>query len=623
MAAADELSQTYYPSCVVSMLIRFDEALQAQWASGAFINTPPATGSTTARLNSSAALANAGEPGTAGIARMPKSANIELPGIRKPGTFNLTFDYRDLPIDPRLVRSVGIEIYLDSVKASDFATGVVEQSSERGRASVIEPWRRISAVTPTPKNLVLKGLVDSWHVNHTSSGSIATLEGRDLTGLFLDTPLTPTLVQSIRLDQPIDVVIRNIVTQIGGWNQHLEVIAADATQWPGGSVPYLANDSRLNLAELDAAKAASKHKQKQQPRPRRSAKFNSKPRRSTGADPDKLSFWDLVTRYCFLVGAVPTYSVVKGGAGFRVALQILPQWGLYDYMGSDTVQGLAPSPFNPVRPDVGKVRRLMYGRNVEELSFERKYQGITARAVEVVSYDPSSKARNSQRLLSATSTLRPSYAEMQGVSPPLATIALPASRSSVSPSGLTSYDAVMRIPVKGVTDPVQLQRLADGLYEEIMRGETGGNIRTKSLASFGGKNEDPDLLYLRPRDPIQIAVDIRELGARAPNVSTPLTNETRQTDAALVEEITKRTGNKVLAQAIVASSRSAAFQPQNYFRVNAVRFDWDIKSGVSIAMDFHNYIMARDAIHPPPPAASNAPVAGARTGGGTQTKARK
>lgn len=614
--AGDELSTTYYPSCVVSLLIRFDEALLAQWATGDFVRTPPAETSTTARLNTTDALVDAGQAGTASVARMPKTASIELPGIRKPGTFNLTFDYRDLPIDPRLVRSVGIEIYLDTVKASDFAAGVVQTApSAGGRSSTIDPTRRMSAVSPSPTNLVLKGLVDTWHVNHTGSGSVATLEGRDLTGLFLDTPLTPTLVAGIKLDQPIDDVVRDIVSQIGGWSTHLEVIAAPEAQWPGKQVPFLANDPRLNVATVDAVKAAT-HKL---PRARRST--GNKPRRSPGADPDKLSFWDLVTRYCNLVSAVPTYGVIQNSNGtFRVALIIKPQWGLYDYFGAPTAQNqvLAPSPFNPARAEVGKVRKLMYGRNIEELSFERKYQGITARAVEIVSYDPSSSVNGRERLMSATSTLQQTYAEQAGVMPPLATIALPASRSSVSPSGLTSYDAVMRIAVKGVTDQQQLQRMADGLYEEIMRGETGGNVRTRSLASFGGTNEDPDLLHLRPGDPIQLAVDIRELAARAPNVNTPLTNEQRANPWAMTTEIYRRTGSWPLAQAIVASSRSAAFQPQNYFRVNAVKFDWDIKTGVSMAMDFHNYIIARNALNDMPVNTAPAPAAGARNGGGNQ-----
>lgn len=614
--ASDELSTTYYPSCVVNLLIRFDEVMAEQWAKGDFIRGALADQDLVNALATPLSLVPTTEPGTVYISRMPKTASIELPGVRKPGTFNLTFNYADLPIDPRLVRSVGIEIYMDTVRADKFAQGIMQTApSVSGRMSTIEPAARISAVNPSTKNLVLKGLVDSWHVNHTASGSTATLEGRDLTGMFLDTPLTPAMVEQIKLDQQIHRVIADLVGTIGGWSKLLKVDAAPADQWPKGEIPYLANEPRINLATVQAAEAITRAQNGRSPRSRRSAQGGTRSRRSTGADPDKMSFWDLVTRYCFLVGAIPVCRVVTSGTSSVVTLMILPQWGLFDYFSTPDAQGRAPPVFdkNHLRPSVGNVRRLMYGRNVEEMSFERKYQGITARAVEVVSYNPSSNARGQERMISVTSKLPKSYAQRQGVSPSPVSNPAGSARSTVSPSGLTSYDAVMRITVKGVTDKDQLQNLADGLYEEIMRGETGGNIRTKSLASFGGTNEDPDLLYIRPSDPIQIAVDIRELAARQPNVETPLNVSSRPYQEVL-NSVLAATGNISLARAVALSSNSAAFQKQNYFRVNAVRFDWDSRSGISIALDFHNYIMARNAIQDTPVGTpSQASIAAAST----------
>lgn len=618
MSGSNELGITYYPSCVVNMLIRFDEnfskdaALLPQ-AQTSGVNQPAGV----FKMSTGVPLfdSQAGVPGSPVIGRIPRTASIELPGLRKPGKFTLVFDYRDLPIDPRLVRAVGIEIYLDTITANNFAQGVTATNGAE-RLSQITKAQRISAVQQSPKNLVLKGIVDSWHVEHSSSGSYATLEGRDIVGLFLNTPLTTKMVSDLELNHPIDAVIRQLVGMVGTWNKDLDVRAADASAWPNNEVPYLAKlDETAPASLIPPLKKGQTKRDPFLPRSRRSAATN-KPRRSTGADPDKLNMWDLITRYCLLVGAVPYYTVSPRAneietqrQGYKVTLMIVPQWGLYDYLG----EGRAPTPFDPARPDVGRIRQLYFGRNIESLSLERKFQGITARAVEVVSYNPSSDLRGQQRMLSATSKLRPTYAERAGVMPPLAQNAEAAARSSVGPSGLTSKDEVLRIKVNGVITQDQLQQLADGLYEEIMRGELGGSVKTKSLASFGGNNADPDLLHIRPRDAITLATDIRPLSAIAPNPHT-LIDEVRGSVEQVYKEVFERTGDRNLARAVAFSSKNVVAELQNTFRVNAVRYDWDISSGIAVGIDFHNYVMARDAILPTSVARPTQANAGRNTG---------
>lgn len=615
MATAPELGGTYYPSCVVNLMLRFDEnfSIDAKLTPGA--STPAPTGSPNPPSMSTGTPlfgANVTRPGSSLIGRIPKTASIELPGLRRPGSFSLTFDYRDLPIDPRLVRAVGVEIFLDTVTANDFAAGIVHLGTDGQRASTPTAQRRLSAVNQSPDNLVLKGVVDNWHVSHGTSGSTATIEGRDLVGLFLNTPLAPEKLEDLRLDAPIDDVIRQLVNKISDWAQNLDVVASPAQAWPDSAVPKLANIEELNP---------------NMPRVREQAE-GKKPRRSAGADQVKLNFWDLITRYCGLVGAVPYCTVAPNATrtadqGYKTTLMIVPQWGLYDYLSA----GKASSPFRGGRrssPD--KVRRLMFGRNIEELTWERKFQGITARAVKVICYNPSSKERGAAKVLTATSESGQSFAARQGMAPPVAVDKAAASRSGVAPNGEASEDDVLQIYVKGVTDQAQLQTLANGLYEEIMRGELGGSVKTRALASFGGNNQDPDLLYIRPRDPLTISVDIRPNTAQVPNVSTPaaLIDQARSSIARLEQQITQRTGDAVLAKAVAYSSRSAVAELQNTFRVNAVRFDWDIASGVSVSLDFHNYVMARNAIMNTPPAAAAPPAGGvARAAGGNSAPASR
>ena len=202
---------------------------------------------------------------------------------------------------------------------------------------------------------------------------------------------------------------------------------------------------------------------------------------------------------------------------------------------------------------------------------------------------------------------------------PLATDVEAAGRSGVSPNGEADNDDILRIIVNGVSSQAELQTLADGLYEEIMRGELGGSVTTKALASFGGDNEDPDLLSLRPRDPIHLGVDIRPLASRAPNVAAPLTDQMRKSPAELAAELKERVGDENLARAVAYTSRNAVVELNNTFRVNAVKFDWDINAGISMGLDFHNYVMARNSIQtsPIPAPAQLAGGTGRAAGGNT------
>lgn len=627
--AGSEMGGTYYPACIVNLLIRFDEAFNADWkiedVDAADItpaqrlsrdpkSASSATGIGELPVGKTLFDANANRKGSGIVGRIPLRAAVELNNIRKPGSFNLTFDYKDLPIDPRLVRAVGIEIFMDTVKADNFAAGVLGASRTQTNPST-KGLVGFKPFVATPENLVLKGVVDEWSVAHGTSGSTATLSGRDMVGVMLNTPVTATMLAAMarELNKPIDVVVRNLIRSVGDWTELIEVEAADAAKWPDRIVPKVADIEPLNpLLILQEDKTPTGKK----PRVRQSS--TGIPRVSAGANQSKLNVWDLITRYCNLVSAVPTFKIKEANGIYKSVLLIVPQWGLYDYYSTSAEGKPGPDgPFNKQRKGpLGqpfKVRRLMYGRNVEELTLERKYQGITARAVEVVSYNPSSKVKGGGRLLSAISGLKQTYANKQGVTQALAASDRLPVRAGEVPSGLAAQDEVLRVEVKGVTDIKQLQTMADGLFDEIMRGETGGSVRTRSLASFGGNNEDPDLLRIRPRDPLELSIDIRGGSGATNGDQNTILAQAKQSIKALEEDLFTRLNDRNLARAIAFSSRNAVAQLQNAFRVNSVSFDWDVKSGISLSIDFHNYIVARNSVLEPNTAPADPPSGGRAT----------
>ena len=602
--AGQILGATYYPSCVVNLRLRFDSAFIAGTSDpdGLTVNqlavnppTPPVEGDGALKIFSDAqnTLSHL-------LARIPKKCSVEIPAYRQAGRFRMTFDYRDLPIDPRLIRSTGVEIYMDSVQADDFAKSIPQVNPAGGRGSVITPAARLSMLKASPDNMVMQGIVDSWHVTHTTRGSEVTIEGRDLVGMFLNTPVTALAISQIALDRPIDDVIRDLITPMQGWAAGMQVLAAPAPEWPDNAIPVVGEAITKQVSVPRVRKAAT----------------TAAVRLSTGADPDKLNYWDVITRWCYYVGAVPYITVMPDAqfvsiesqrqAGFqnpyKVTLMIRPANSLYtQWYASDQGTKQRP-PFKdgkrrPVGAESFAVRRMMFGRNVEELTFERKYTGSALpKLVTVVGYDTSSNKKGPERLIEVM--YPPEVAEAaQANNVQLPQNSTKARTSRVAPSGEIAAADQIRIPIPGRTDVATLQSLAKQIYNEIGRGELGGACRTKSLSSFGAGNEDPDLVRLRPGDGIKLVVDQRPLEARAPSVS-PLNTQLQQNSAQMAADLEKRLGDRNLAQAIATSLTNSLPGELNTYRVSNVKFDWDIASGIAVAFDFQNFIAVRADVTP-------------------------
>ncbi len=249
------LGVTYYPACIVNLLIRFDESFNkaANQQQIALAKDTAATAPTNQVLKQ---LPNGGDlfntqgnvAGSSVLGCVPLRGSIELNNIRKPSTFNLSFDYRDLPIDPRLVRSVGIEIFLDTMRGNSFAEAMFNLTNNGQTAPDPSRMGGFVPFAATHKNLVLKGVVDNWSVQHTSNGSIATLEGRDLVGVFLNTPVTAKLLSKFKPgDKDIVTLVRDLVGLVGTWTDKIDVEGAAPERWPDGVVPKIAtSDKRLN-----------------------------------------------------------------------------------------------------------------------------------------------------------------------------------------------------------------------------------------------------------------------------------------------------------------------------------------------------------------------------------------
>lgn len=478
-----------------------------------------------------------GDKLTVCIDRIPKRGSFVLPHPRQAGTFSMVLDYRDLPIDPRLVRALGVEIHLGVTSARDYAADMGGAKDPSGRARSLLRTRsglldpRTGNPAPRSQTLLFYGSADSWVVDHDDTGSWVTIEGRDLRGIFLDGKPPINVLDKIDLTRPIHRVIADLIATI----PYDVSIAVDVmtveSEWPNGVVPSPGDIKGFTRVKLGGTGTS----------PQAGAGGG-------GASGSKPSYWDLITNFCNLLGAVPYFE--------GTTIWVRPARSIFD-----TALDTSETPFASPRfvgTDQLSVRRLVYGRNVKKLSFSRKFGGVTVPAIEVIGFDD--RAKGIARY-------------PRGLWPPTATTAAQSKNSN----------DVLRIPMANIRDAARLTEVARDVYEEIGRGEIGGNAETSELASFGGDNSDPDLLRLRPTNAIEIVIDSSS--------TTPLASKTFQAEVA---EVYERLGDLDAARAIVTANRGAAVGVLDMFRVSKVQFDWGGPTdGVKIAFDFQNYIVAR------------------------------
>jgi hypothetical protein len=529
--------------------------------------------------------------------RVPMKGSVELPGVRQAGKFNLQFDFRDLPLDPRLIDDCAIEIHLGCVAPETFAEGM---SSGQGAQLPRQITRRVLRTSrgveveeavgigfTDDETLVLYGTVDTWTVEHEGRSTVS-VEGRDLRGFLLDAKVPMQRMAELDLSKSIDSVVKDILGTLSSRLSLKAFVSINADEWPNRKIPSPVTQDGLTRVRLDSDGQGTGKSS------------------GAGSGQDKLSYWDLITRYCTLVGAVP---YMRGQY-----IWIRPARRIFD-MIEDRSQ---PTPFAGGKErvaraqdstgaswdDIIRVRRLVYGRNIEKLSFERKY-AQAAPIVEVVSIDD--RVRGESKLLiaqwppkgSLAAALKGDTDEADGDKPEKTQ-----SKTTASSSSSGGSDRVL-LAFPCIRSLAQLQQVAQDIYEEIGRGEMGGNCSTHALTSFGGDFSDPDMLRLRPGDAVEFLVDAGLLQSRGDGRGQPplAPAEPLKMEALPFADAVRQIAERLpvladggrdtnLARAIVASSRSRVVGDLRWFRVSNVKYDWSTSGGVSVAFDFQNYIVS-------------------------------
>jgi hypothetical protein len=547
----------YRPSCLVKLNARFDTAyLPATDPPGATSLQQPRA--EVQQAGNTLGLTGAKNDGlTEQIVVRPISASVEVPSPREAGRFSLEFLYRDFPVDPRMFSAIACEVYLGGVSADKSAQGIGGQ----GYSLTNNP----ALVSLTDDNLAVVGIVDEVRVRHDGQMSRVTLEGRDLRGVLLDSPAPAALFTQLDLRKPIQNVVRQILDKhpfgstLSLWYFPDEwTVPGDELRGPPS--PYSTDGS--TRVRLGATGRESK---------------------GTPKAGEEVSFWDLITNYCFLCGVLPYFS------------------------GNKLLLRRARSYWS----QLGTVRGMIYGRDVLSLEINRRFQGsngLKGRAVMVTSIDTDSTQRGNARLKEVVwgpTILDANNPDNRGTTKTGKTVktheaALPPGQTTrpqvgqISPSGLVGYTDVVRIPVSGIKSEAQLLEVAKAVYEEIGRGEMSGAFETCNLATYGRPDLEADLLKLRPGDAVRIQVDERLSTGQAPAVS-PLQKDATTAAAERIREMTSRGIPARMAAAIVQSAERGVPALAPIFRAKHVKFDYSVTTGVKITCDFENYVEATRA----------------------------
>lgn len=461
---------------------------------------------------------------------LPTYATVNRNGTRIADTASIEIKFRDMPLDPRVIRACAVQVFMGTVSADDYQKGLNGEANVNATPSGslpfnVVPDEYVDEHGRKRTNLRFEGWVDEWEDEWPDGEApLITLECTDNTRLLIEQDAPPKL--TIPVDVPVDEAIATYLSNF--------------PQFRGLSVEYRPNVSRDSVPVLEDVLQKTKYQPKLGPTP------------SSGGT-SKLTVWDYITDVAGSIGHIVRFE------GTTVILQRART--LYD----NRLSGRPNDPFTGRVLSSGRVltnRLYLYGRNIAEMSFKRRFATYAPFNVEVRCFDSGRK-----KTLIARFPLQDDR------------------QKRISP-GEASDQKWIVFTVDGVKDEETLRVVAQSIYEQVGRNELEASFITKNLASFGGGNLDPDALDVFPGDAIDVEVKRVEDG-----FNTVLDVEA---------QMTSRAGN--FLRTLGFSSRFAsAYQKAitnvgfpTTFRVRAFSLDWD-STAEGIVLDFQcvNYIEVR------------------------------
>ena len=488
---------------------------------------------------------------THAVVVIPHQAVWEQNGLRTPDTLNATIRWIDMPIDPRVVRAVGVEFYLGCVSPADYADAIAGGTrTVRGAGGTITeslavvPDQFVDELGQQRSNLRFQGFADDWECDFPGdASSMIKLVCRDNTALLLsiEAPrnfgLDPARCERLSTSGGESAVpVRNGAHALRGMTVEYQ------PQRPIGAGGKVITDP---IPKLGAVMGQGTHRAGQPPTPSKTG----------GATAEKHTVLDYLTDQLGVIGHVVQVR------GTRIILRTVRSFTTKEFTKreDDPFQGRT-------LPDqqVIKYRQMIMGRNVKKAKVKRSFTGHQPANVQVICYLPESKGK----LVACFPTTkdRIKYA---------------------LPGGGTSEQKWVNYFVTGVTSQAQMQVVAQSYYESLGRNELHVQVDTRNLASYGGGGDDPDLLDMRDGDTFELLVSRDPESPADVNKIESAQSQTEACAKGLTDLGFPQDFAMTYARAYVASG----FITQ--FRLRAMTIAWHTANGVDVQMKGMNYIEVR------------------------------
>jgi len=459
---------------------------------------------------------------------LPKAATIHGNGYHQADSWELRFDYMDLPFDPQLIRAGAVEIYLSdatAVRDDLFATSRQYNFREGGKTVVM---KTASGVGISRTEFVgdaepqIAGTFNTASLSFSDDGKWAALSGQDYTEILIKTQWPP---------RPNGTAKRLPVgDRLDRW---AEKIIAEAD--PGHSLAVKVRD--VDPASLPIVKAE-----------------NIAHKRGIPVQ-QNTSYWDVLYKVCTRYGFI---CYVKG-----LSLVITKPKNLDDIAEHD-------------------IKHLSWGRNISHLELTRNLGKEKVPRVVIHAYDdrdgslkkieePEGGAKRKAAVMSKDPAKRTS--ETIHIKATAATTA--AKKPKVKTERLT--DEYIIVPVYGISDEAALRRAAKMMRTLIGRGERKIVVKTRDLVD----DNDAGLLWLGSGDAFEIHWQ---------DFNQEVLGDEGLTMEARIRHLTDRGFQRQVAQAI-ASGYQRLIGKQAPLRLREWTYDYEVGSGIDIEAELVDFVV--------------------------------
>ena len=627
---------TWYPACKVRLSIRLEDNTRGIYPPP-LVPTEAGTGAESFGSGSPTGLPAAGEFEIVTQDLVPLECTVELNSYRTADTAKFSIQLSRLPIDPRLVRAISVQVFGGVFSAADFAAA----NGPKGAAGVMLPDLTDPATgVPTSfggvTNELFRGFADEIEVSMSADDAIVSMSCRDLSGELLDAEIPPNMLAELPGFLRLDEALQLLLTGDGlADKQQDQRLTEESTKEIGRKRRTLESQVRLLDDEIADAEA------------------NDLPEFAAAARAERTQVRAQIKALDAQVEALPPASSRFGLPGFRGLVVVnevrdvtVPAAdGIVVYAELPTVEKLRPKAWLDSRGTVRKgrkkstgnkakisfldfisdivtsagyimywrppasqqlaalelvitnpqthyassttagetfpgpadVRRFTYGSNIEELTLKRSLKGTAVPSVGVKTYD---------------ATTGEVYAKIY---PPVPKDNRPTPTGDGDRTEIKVYtlDQISGGTPDEIIDKVL--NAARSIYEQLSRGDLNVTIKTPVLAGLPANVRSGivgDLFALRPRDPIELTLPADDPTTGLVSAGLILDD----TDVAKRIEQGRLAGLDPESARKLANAASLEYI-QREFRTTGVTLTWSTDRGWEFAIAAINYLDIRDSVN--------------------------